>query len=368
MGAFLALYLPQPMLPQLDRDLGTSPAVTGLVMTAGLLGFAAAGLMGEGDLGRTLRVAMLATVLGSVAAALSPHIVVLLAARAAQGTGVGLMVAGGLADVARRLPRAQAGRVTGALIAGTALGGLAGRALGYAGNFLTWRGAFVLGGAGVLAIVLASIRGLPLGPTNQPHSGLSEGRRAPLSLLLSGFFILFVSIGMFDLLPYRLSAPPFRLPPALADLVYLVFVPATVVGIVSGRAIDRWGYLAVTLVSCGAAVTLMLCGLVATLPTTWLAAGGAICGTIALNVAHSGAAAAYGRRAVGRYLAVYYVGGASAAPLLAASYIRFGWPGVVLPLCAATLVVAMLALARKQTNRGERQELEPYAAPPGTAS
>src|SRR5918911_951339 len=157
LGAFLALYLPQPLLPELDHDLGTSPAVTGLVMTAALLGFAGAGLLREGEPGRTLRLAMWLTVVGSVGAALSPSISLLLPARAAQGVGVGLLVAGGLADVPRRVPRAVAGRFTGALISGTALGGLGGRVIGYTGNFLTWRGAFLLGAAGVLLLVLLSL-------------------------------------------------------------------------------------------------------------------------------------------------------------------------------------------------------------------
>jgi len=136
LGAFLALYLPQPLLPELDRDLGTSPAVTGLVMTAALLGFAAAGLLPEGAPARTLRLATWLIVVSSVLAAASPAIGVLLAARAAQGVGVGLLVAGGLADVARRLHPAAAGRVTGALLAGTALGGLGGRLAGYSGILL----------------------------------------------------------------------------------------------------------------------------------------------------------------------------------------------------------------------------------------
>ncbi len=57
MGAFLALYLPQPLLCQLDHDLGTSPAITGLVMTAALLGLAAAGMLPEREPARTLRLA-----------------------------------------------------------------------------------------------------------------------------------------------------------------------------------------------------------------------------------------------------------------------------------------------------------------------
>jgi len=345
LGAFLALYLPQPLLPELDRDLGTSPAVTGLVMTAALLGFAAAGLLPEGAPARTLRLATWLIVVSSVLAAASPAIGVLLAARAAQGVGVGLLVAGGLADVARRLHPAAAGRVTGALLAGTALGGLGGRLAGYSGILLGWRGAFLAGGAAMLLITLPSLRALPLGaPAERPPAG--DGQ-APVTLIAAGLFILFVSVGMFDLLPYRLAGPPFRLPPLLGDLVYLVFVPATFASLVAGRAIDRFGRRAVILATAAAAISLMLLGLLPSVAAVTVAAAGAICGTISLHVAHSGAAAAYGRTAVGRYLAAYYVGGAAAAPLLAATYVRWGWPGVILPLCGTTLVVAALALVRR---------------------
>jgi MFS transporter, YNFM family, putative membrane transport protein len=365
LGAFLALYLPQPLLPELDRDLRTSPAVTGLVMTAALLGFAGAGLLREGEPARTLRRAVWLTVAGSVGAALSPSIWVLLPARAAQGVGIGLLVAGGLADVPRRMPRAVAGRFTGALISGTALGGLGGRAIGYTGNFLTWRGAFLVGGAGVLLVVLLSLRSLPLEAGHARPSEEGRGASVPFSLVLAGGFILFVSVGMFDLLPYRLSAPPFHLPALLADLVYLAFVPATVVGVLAGRAIDRFGRRAVVLATAAAAVGLMLLGLLPYLPAVAAAATAAICATVSLHVAHSGAAAAYGRRAVGRYLAAYYVGGGAAAPLLAMSYVRWDWPGVILPLCAAALVVALLSLAREEAHRPEGQQLDPGIPPAG---
>jgi YNFM family putative membrane transporter len=271
---------------------------------------------------------------------------VLVAARAAQGVGVGLLVAGGLADVPRRLPPALAGRFTGAMIAGTALGGLGGRLVGYSGTFISWRGAFLVGGAAALAVVLLSLRALPLGAPSRLAPPSSASGRAPLTLVLAGGFILFVSVGMFDLLPYRLAGPPFHLPPRIGDLVYLVFVPATFAGVVAGRAIDRFGRRTVILTTVTAGVSLMLVGLVPSVPALALAAAAAICGTVSLHVAHSGAAAAYGRAVVGRYLAAYYVGGAAAAPLLAAAYLRWGWPGVVLPLCGATLTVGLMALTR----------------------
>lgn len=317
-------------------------------MTAALLGFAAAGLLPEGEPARTLRLAAWLVVASSLAAAASPDVWVLLVARAAQGVGVGLLVAGGLADVPRRLHPSAAGRVTGALLAGTAMGGLGGRLVGYSGIVLGWRGAFLAGGAAVLLVTLPSLRALPLGRGPDVERAGRPGGGAPASLLAAGLFILFVSVGMFDLLPYRLAGAPFHLPPLLGDLVYLVFVPATFASLVAGRAIDRFGRRAVILATAGASVALMLAGLLPSLAAIAIAAAGAICGTVSLHVAHSGAAATYGRAAVGRYLAAYYVGGAAAAPLMAATYVRWGWPGVVLPLCATTLVVAGLALVRER--------------------
>jgi YNFM family putative membrane transporter len=317
-------------------------------MTAALLGFAVAGLLPEGEPPRTLRLASWSIVASSLVAAASPDVWILLAARAVQGVGVGLLVAGGLADVARRLHPSAAGRVTGALLAGTAMGGLGGRLVGYSGILVGWRGAFLAGGAAVLLVTLPSLRSLSLVPAPDGRRAARRGGGAPRSLIAAGLFILFVSVGMFDLLPYRLAAAPFRLPPLLGDLVYLVFVPATFASLVAGRAIDRFGRRAVILTTAVAGAVLMLSGLLPSLAAIAIAAAGAICGTISLHVAHSGAAAACGRTAVGRYLAAYYVGGAAAAPLLAATYVRWGWPGVILPLCATNLVVAALALVRER--------------------
>ena len=90
-----------------------------------------------------------------------------------------------------------------------------------------------------------------------------------------------------------------------------------------------------------------------------------ICGTVGLHVAHSGWAASYGRAAVGRYLAMYYVGGALAAPITAYFYGRFGWPGVIWPLVAVTAVVLVLALARQDADRAQGEQPDAGPAPTG---
>jgi YNFM family putative membrane transporter len=367
-GAFLALYLPQPILPLLDREFGTSPALTGLTMTAGLLGFALAGVLPEGHTGKTLRRAMWLIVATSLAAALSPAFPVLLAARAGQGIGAGLLVAGGLADIASNHPASLGGRLTGALIGGTAIGGLLSRLTGYSALWLGWRAAFAL--AGLLALVLLSLALDRLSRTASDTGGIRAGGppggrggvRVPIGLIVAGLGILFVNIAVFDILPYRLAGPPFHLPTALADLVYLAFVPAMVTAGVAGRAIDRFGARSVVLATAVIGVGCLLIGLLPSLVAAAVMATGSISGAVAFHTAHSGAAAAHGRVAVGRYLTAYYVGGALAAPSIAAVYQSWGWTGAVLPLCAAWAGVALLALL-SPASRWRRETL-PGASPP----
>ena len=140
------------------------------------------------------------------------------------------------------------------------------------------------------------------------------------------------------------SRPPFNLPPALADLVYLAFVPALLTAGLAGRAIDRFGARAVVLATAVIGIGCLLIGLLPALLAVAVMATGSISGAVAFHTSHSGAAAARGRVAVGRYLAAYYVGGALAAPVIAAAYQAWGWTGAVLPLCAAWAVVGLLAL------------------------
>ena len=336
------LYLPQPILPLLDAELHSSPTQTGLLMTFGLLGFAVSGFLPEGDPRRSLKIAVGLILASSAAAVLAPNLIVLLPIRAVQGAGVGLLVAGGLADVARRMPRAEAGRYTGALVAGTAIGGLLSRMTGYSALFLGWRAAFAAGAIGTVLLAGLAIRSLPPEPDEKDRQPAGSGR-APLTLVLAGLGILFVNIAVFDLLPYRLEGPPFHLPAAFADLVYFAFLPATLAAGIAGRGVDRLGARRVVLLSCAFGLLLLLSSLATSVLTTALAAVGSICCTVGLHVAHSGAAAAHGRRAVGRYLAAYYVGGAAAAPLAAAAFGRYGWIGMLLPVCGALVVVALLA-------------------------
>ena len=255
-------------------------------MTAGLLGFAVSGLLPEGEPTRTMRRAMWLVVVSSTVAALSPLFAVLLAARAGQGIGVGLLVAGGLADIARNHPAARGGRLTGLLIGGTAIGGLVSRLTGYSALWLGWRAAFALGGVIALGLLSLSLNRLARSPAETGRIEVvspREGGAVPVGLVVAGLGILFVNIAVFDLLPYRLAAAPFHLPTALADLVYLAFVPALLTAGIAGRAVDRFGARAVVLATVLLGIGCLLVGLLPALPAVAVMATGSISGAVALH-------------------------------------------------------------------------------------
>ncbi|MHB8508816.1 MAG: MFS transporter, partial [Candidatus Dormibacteria bacterium] len=182
-------------------------------------------------------------------------------------------------------------------------------------------------------------------PSEGVHADGPVNRPLPWGLILGGLGILFVNVGVFDLLPYRLEGSPFRLPQTQADLVYLAFIPAVFTASLAGWAVDRIGARRVVTVSAGLGGLLLLSSLWTSLWTIGLAAVASIGATTALHTCFSGAAASHGRRAVGRYLAAYYMGGAAGAPIAAGTFQAWGWAGALLTLVSAWIVVAALALA-----------------------
>jgi len=159
------LYL--PALPSLTRDLGGSPPLVQLTLTACLLGLAA-GQVVAGPLSdargrrRPLRVGVAAYALASLLCALAPSVPVLIACRLIQGTGGAAGVV-----IARAVVRdVYAGSAVARFFAFTMLiSGLAPILAPVAGGQLlrvtSWRGAFVvLAVIGLLLLVAAAV-GLP---------------------------------------------------------------------------------------------------------------------------------------------------------------------------------------------------------------
>ena len=174
------LYL--PALPSLSRDLGGSPSLVQLTLTACLLGLAAGQLVAgplSDALGRRrpLFVGLAAYALASLLCALAPSVALLVALRLIQGTAAaaGIVIARAVvrdvyegSDVARFLALTM-------LISGLApiLAPMAG---GQLLRLTSWRGAFVVLAAISLLLLAAAALGLPetLPPERRRSGGVRE--------------------------------------------------------------------------------------------------------------------------------------------------------------------------------------------------
>lgn len=241
------------------------------------------------------------------------------------------------------------GTTMGLYVAGTTIGGMTGRLLGgIAGDFFGWTGgvqAVSLLGAVCTALFVIFL------PAERNHQRqelswrpLLGGLRTALSdpVLYAPYLVAALGMGSFvtvyNVLSFRLSAPPLLVPPALAALAFLAYAAGTVTSAIGGRAADRWGRTRVLLTG----IAISAVGLCAMLPDDLVSIlVGLVVFTGGFFAAHSVASGWVGARATassrGQATALYqfaYYGGSSAGGLVgSAAFGAWGWPGMTALLC-----------------------------------
>ncbi|MBK0870577.1 MAG: MFS transporter [Saccharopolyspora sp.] len=366
LALFALLYAPQPVLPQFSEAFSLAPGTVALLVSAGTLGLAVAavplGTLSEVFGRRRVMVTSLlvAEVIGLALPWLAnfPLLVVL---RFVQGAAVAGIAAVATAYLADETGGRDLGTTMGLYVAGTTIGGMSGRLLGgVAGDFGGWTGGLIavalLAGVCTVAFVL-------LLPTER-HQRRQEFRWRPLltgvraaatdPALRAPFAVAALGMGSFvavyNVLGFRLIAPPLSVPPALAALAFLAYAAGTVTSAIAGRLADRWGRKPVLLTGLGTALAglaLLLAGNIVVILI------GLVVFTGGFFAAHSVASGWVGflasPSARGQASAMYqfaYYGGSSVGGVLGGmAYAQWGWPGMTLVL-ACWLVLAGVAVLR----------------------
>ncbi|MEY8041782.1 MFS transporter [Saccharopolyspora cebuensis] len=365
LALFALLYAPQPLLPRLAEEHGLAPGTAALVISAATFGLAVAAIpLGTVAQAVGRRRIMIGAVLLAEALALVlpwlPSFPLLVGVRLVQGVAVAGVAALATAHLAEESGGRGIGTAMGLYVAGSALGGMTGRIVGgVVGDLAGWRGG-LLAVAGLSAAFTALF--VALLPPERHHrrqplrwrpllGGLGAALRDPelrgpyaIALLGTGAFAT-----VFTALPFRLTAPPFLVPPALAALAFLAYTAGTATSALAGRVADRWGRLPVLLgglVLCGAGLGLMLGDVLA------LVLGGLVVFTGGFFAAHAVAGAWVGARAPEAargqagavYQFTYYVGTSLGGVLGGAAYGTWGWTATTALLTGFLLLAALAAL------------------------
>ncbi len=374
-STYALLYCVQPLLPVFSDDLGVSPSLSSLSLSATTATLAVAMLF-AGRLsdvtGRKapMAVSLFAVGLLTVVAAFAPNWGSLLAMRALTGVAMAGVPSVAMAYLAEEVHPRDLGVAMGIYIAGNAYGGMAGRVLTGAIIEVTdsWR--LTLGFIGALGLVAAVLFMALLPPSRRfkPEQGLSLGHLTRafalhlrdgdlLALFGVGFLIMGALVATYNYLSYRLLEPPFGLSQAVSGAIFLVYILGAPASAWFGRLGGRHGrgrMLAVALGLMAAGLSLTASG---NLPVTIVGITVLTCGFFG---SHSIASSWVSRRAVvaraqaaSLYLFAYYAGSSLFGSLGGLFWSRFRWPGIM--GLVATLLAAALGLALWLHGREQRE-------------
>ncbi|MDY0830827.1 MFS transporter [Pseudomonas sp. SED1] len=356
-AAFLNLYATQSILQTLAANFEVSAKAAGWSITVTTLAVALTApfvsrLTGRFEQRTVISVAALLLALPALMTAYASSFAELLVWRFIEGMLIPVVFATSVAYIGDRWRGGTVTEVTSLYVAGTVLGGFAGRFVsGVMTEYVGWREAFEL-----LAVLSLMVGGfiqflLPDNPPRvaQPATTWSDVLSTPLLAAYAvGFCVLFSQVATFTYAGLYLSQAPFDLGPAALGTLYLVFLLALVVIPIAGRLSKSRPQselltAAAALGVCGSALTL--------LPSLWCIVLGLALSSTGVFLAQAAASAfttATARHnkagAVGLYLTCYYLGGSFGAIAPALIWGRWGWTGCVALIIGFQLLSLLIAL------------------------
>jgi YNFM family putative membrane transporter len=360
LATFALLYVPQPLLPELSRAFGASPAAASLAMSAGTFALAIAiipvsSLSEVRGRREVMTVSVIAAAVLGLIAPLSPSLPVLIGIRVLQGLALAGVPATAMAYLAEEVDRADLGRAMGLYIAGNAIGGLSGRVVA---GILAEHGGWRVATAGVSGLALACAVAFAVllprssfftpSPPRLRVLGATLARNLAdtrlLRLYLIGFALMGAFVTVYNYLTFRLSAAPFGLSASVIGALFTVYLAGTWSSTLAGRLADRAGRRVVLAVGAVVAVG----GVALTLPSSLaLIVAGLVALTAGFFAAHSVASGWVGglapvapAQASALYLCLYYIGSSVAGSAGGIFYAHGGWP-LTAAFAAALLAIAM---------------------------
>ncbi len=360
-AAFVNLYSPQALLPQLAHEFHVSAGEIASLMTAstGAIALTAPFTGALADVAgrkRLITAAMFAIAVPTVIMTLATSVPQLVFWRFVQGLLVPPIFTVAVAYIGDEWPPAEVTRVAGIYMVGASVGGFSGRFIpGILTDVIGWRAAF--GVVALLTLTAATIVALTLAPERRfvPSGGLLGSARYMVRHLRDprliatyaiGFGVLFNFIATFTYVNFHLAAPPYSFPPSVLGALFITYLASSVAVPWVGRGIARFGrrrfvlgtiaaWIAGALLMLAPPIVLILAGL------TLCAVCGMMCQTVATGYVTM--TAKEGRSsAVGLYASLYYIGGSAGAFFTGLAWDGGGWAGCIATIVAMQVIIAVI--------------------------
>ena len=356
-AAFLNLYATQSILQTFAAHFHISARAAGWSITVTTLAVAITApfvsrLTGRFEQRTVIAVAALLLAVPALMTAYADSFAEVLVWRFVEGMLIPVVFATSVAYIGDRWSGGTVTEVTSLYVAGTVLGGFAGRFVtGVMTEYVGWREAFEL--LAVLSLMVGGFIQFLL-PANRSRtmpfkaSSSSVFRRPLLAAYAVGFCVLFSQVATFTYAGLYLGLPPFNLGTAALGTLYMVFLLALIVIPITGRLSKARPHaelltIAAVLGISGCALTLA--------PSLWcivvglaLSSTGVFLAQAAANAFTTATARDNKAGAVGVYLTCYYLGGSCGAIVPALFWERWGWAGCVTLVIGFQLLTLLIAL------------------------
>ncbi len=366
LATFGELYAVQAVLPAMSDSLRLTESTASLAISVatGALALAVlpwAAVADRFGRARTMIVALTVSAVCGLLIPLAPGVATLLVLRAVSGAALAAVPALAMAHVVEFARPGRAVAAGGTYVAGTSIGGLSGRLLtgtvaGVVGGADGWRWGLAATAVAVtvLAVVFAVL--LPHDEIRRApgHSGRLRRAldgRAGWVLYAQGFLLMGGFVTLYNLLPFRLLAAPYRVPASVVSLIFVTYLVGTAGSSMVGRLAGRFGRRAVVI---GGGVGMVAGSLLMMTRPLSLVVAGLVVATFGFFVTHAIAAGWVGAllpdarsQATALYSLCYYLGSSALGYLGALIFTITGWWGAaaMVTVCAGVAVALAATLA-----------------------
>ncbi|HYQ06623.1 MAG TPA: MFS transporter [Xanthobacteraceae bacterium] len=360
-AAFVNLYSPQALLPELANEFHVGPGEISALMTAGTAAIALSApftgaLADVAGRKRLIAAAMFAVVVPTLIMTFAGNVPQLTVWRFVQGLLLPPIFTVAVAYIGDEWPPADVARVAGIYISGSAIGGFCGRFIpGLLTDIIGWRAAIAVVAALTLFAAIIVTTMLPRERNFVRSGGVVTSiaqmvrhlrNRRLVATYAIGFGVLFNFVATFTYVNFHLAAPPYQFSPTLLGALFLTYLVSSPIVPWVGRAIAMFGRRQFVL----GVIALWIVGALLLLapPVALIVAGltlCAVCGMVcqAVSTGYVTLSAKEGRSsAVGLYASIYYIGGSAGAFITGLAWASAGWSGCVAVIVVVQLIIALI--------------------------
>jgi YNFM family putative membrane transporter len=364
-AAFVNLYSPQALLPELAGEFHVGPGEISALMTASTAAVALSApftgaLADVAGRKRLITAAMFAVVVPTLIMTFAGTVPELTFWRFVQGLLLPPIFTVAVAYIGDEWPPSEVTRVAGLYISGSAIGGFSGRFIpGLLTDVIGWRSAIQV--VALLTLIAAIVVAAML-PRERNFIRSSGGivpsvtqmvrhlrDRRLVATYAIGFGVLFNFVATFTYVNFHLAAAPYRFSPTLLGALFLTYLVSSPIVPWAGRAIALFGRRRFVL----GVIALWVVGaqLLLAPPVALIVAGltlCAICGMVcqAVSTGYVTLSAKEGRSsAVGLYASIYYIGGSAGAYVTGLAWASAGWSGCVAVIVLVQAIIALIVAA-----------------------